>query len=394
MALLAALPAQGADVEPEHLEFYGNLEVEGTGFFDAPQFSQQVRDDASVAGTVTVLAEWLDGDLRFRLTPFARLDSADDKRTHADLREAKIDYTPGRWSFTIGADKVFWGKTEVVHLVNIINQTDLVESRVDLEYLGQPLVKAAYLSDIGEFSAFAMPYFRERTFPGAAGRLRFSTPVDTDEPIYETDAEEWTPSFAVRYSGVIGDVDLGLSAFHGLSRDPSFVFDGPRLLPVYSPINQGGLDVQYTSGATLWKFESIYRTGQRNLSGVLENYFAATGGLEHTLYGIFGSDADLGLIGEYAYDQRGEQALNAFDNDIILGTRLTLNDTQNTAMLFTSAFDADDGAVGLRFEADRRIGENFKVAIEAQAFLNTDGNPVQRDFAKDSYIRTKLLWFF
>ncbi|MEM8843291.1 MAG: hypothetical protein AAGD47_16125, partial [Pseudomonadota bacterium] len=255
-------------------------------------------------------------------------------------------------------------------------------------------VKAAYLTEIGEFSAFAMPYFRERTFPGRAGRLRFAIPVDTSNPVYETDAEQWTPAFAVRYSGVIGNVDLGLSAFEGLSRDPSFRQSGQILLPVYSRIVQGGIDAQYTADATLWKLESIYRTGQRNLSGVKEDYFATTGGLEHTFFGLFDSDADLGLIGEYAYDARGEQALTPFENDLILGTRLSLNDAQDTELLFTSAVDTDDGALGLRFEAERRLSDDFRIEIEAQAFLNTDSNSFEGSFADDSYVRTKLRWFF
>ncbi|MEM1276366.1 MAG: hypothetical protein AAGH74_07560 [Pseudomonadota bacterium] len=384
----------GAELTPEYWEFTGEIALEGTGFFEDPQFLGQDRDAASISGEATFLAEWLDGDLIFRLTPFARLDSADDRRTHGDIREFKFDYVVDDWSFTLGADTVFWGKTEVVHLVDIVNQTDAVEDIDDEDRLGQPMFRIGYLSDFGEISGFVLPFFRERTFPGVSGRLRFNPPVNTASPIFETGAEEWTTSYALRYSAAFGDLDLGLSAFHGLSRDPSFRARGGALLPVYSQITQGGIDLQYTTDATLWKFESIFREGQRNAVDQTDNFWAATGGFEHTFFGVFESNTDIGLIGEYAYDDRGDDALSIFQNDAIAGARLTLNDPQDTALLLTSSVDVEDGAVSLRLEAERRIGDDFKIEIEAVGFVNQDKSSFAGSFADDSFVRAKLRWFF
>ena len=387
---------QAQDMAPESIEWFGEVELEGTGFFRDPQFVGQDRDSASIAGQFTVLAEWMGGDVSFRLTPFGRLDSADDRRSHWDIREAKLDAIRGDWSFTVGADTFFWGKTEVVHLVDIINQTDQVEDLDDEDRLGQPLLRVAYLTDIGEVAAFYMPYFRERTFPGVSGRLRSNPPVNTARPAYDTGAEEWTPSFALRYTGVFGDVDLGLSVFHGLGRDPAFFFDAATgdVRPFYERINQAGIDVQYTSEATLWKGEGIFRKGQKNNRFEDENFVALTGGFEHTLFGILDTNADLGLIGEYAWDSRGDKALTSFQNDLILGTRLTLNDEADTAVLLTGAVDVTDGSVGLRLEADRRIAESWTLAIESLGFLGLDRRSPGGAFADDSFVRLKLTHFF
>ncbi len=392
---LTATPAfAGEQWQPEYTEVFGEVEFEGTGFFEAPQFAGQSRDDVSLAGKVTFLAEWADGDIAFRFTPFARLDAQDDRRTHWDIRELKLDVTQGDWSFTIGADTLFWGKTEVVHLVDIINQTDAVEDIDDEDRLGQPMLKVARITEIGEFSAFLLPYFRERPFPGTDGRLRFGLPVATSRPFYDTDAEEWTPSFALRYSGVIGNVDLGLSAFHGLGRDPAFFFNGARLRPFYERITQTGIDVQYTSGATLWKAEGIYRWGQKNTSFTEEDFGALTGGLEHTLFGVMETSADLGLIVEYAWDSRGDDALNAFQNDLILGTRLALNDPEDTSLLVTGVIDTTDGGIALRLEAERRISEQWKAQIESVGFVNQDKSGPSGASADDSFVRLKLTYFF
>jgi len=351
-AVLAAHNCAHAEEDPTvpTVELFGELEFEGTGYLSDPQFAGQRRDNLSVALQTTLLAEWLDGDLAFRLTPFGRLDLADDRRTHFDLREAKFDLALDDWSFTIGADTVFWGKTEAVHLVDIINQTDGVENLDGEDKLGQPMLRVSYLADFGEISAFYLPYFREQTFPGVDGRQRFNPPVSRTA-LYDTGAEEWTPSFALRYDGVFGDVDLGLSAFHGLTRDPAFAIIGGTVFPFYEEITQFGVDVQYTSGETLWKGEGIYRLGQRNAVFQEEDFVALTGGLEHTLYGIYESNADLGLIAEYAWDSRGDAALTNFQNDLILGARLALNDEADTSVLFTGAVDVEDGSVGLRLEA-------------------------------------------
>ena len=391
IAGLLALTVVALAEEPE-IEIFGEVEFEGTVFARDPQFAVQDRDDASVAGRMTFQAQWWGGDLTFRLSPFARLDLADDKRTHFDVREAKFDLVVDKWSFTAGLDTFFWGKTEAVHLVDIINQTDAVEDLDDEDRLGQPLVKVAYLTEMGEVSLFYLPYFRERTFAGPDGRLRLN-PVVRGPAIYDTGAEEWTPSFAARFAGVFDDVDFGISAFHGIGRDPAFFFDGADLRPFYERITQVGVDAQYTSDATLWKAEGIYRWGQRNAVFAEEDFVALTGGLEHTLYSVF-DNADLGLIAEYAWDSRGENALTVFENDLILGARLAMNDEADTSVLLTGAIDMDDGAVGLRLEAERRIAESWKLGIEGQAFLNATRTGPDGSFADDHFIRVKLTWFF
>lgn len=391
-AALAATPALAA--EPEYQELFGELELEGTGFLEDARFPDQRRHGASIAGTATLLLEWADGDVAFRFTPFGRIDSADERRTHFDIRELKVDWLTGPWSFTVGADTVFWGKTEAVHLVDVINQTDQVEDLDDEDRLGQPMVRASYLADVGEFTGFLMPYFRERTFAGKGGRLRSEPAAATGSPVYDTDLEEWTPAAAGRFAGVFGEFDLGLSAFYGLGRDPAFFFDGRELRPFYELVGQVGFDGQYTSGATLWKAEAIGRFGQKNRNFQEEDFAAATGGLEHTLFGVADSNADLGLILEYAIDSRLDDASTVFQNDIILGVRLALNDEQDTDFLLTSAIDIESAETAFRMEANRRLGEDFSLGLEGQAFVNTDRDGLADTLRDDSFLRVKLTYHF
>lgn len=404
--MLSAAPGVSAEERessllPEHHELYGYVEVEGTLFPQEPAYPNQKHNGASIAIKPTFLAEWLDGSLAFTLTPFARLDAADDKRTHADLREAKLDYRQGDWSFTAGADFVFWGKTEAVHLVDLINSADAVES-LDLEdKLGQPMLRVARFTEIGQFSAYWLPYFRRPTFAGEQGRLRPGLPVDPGAARYQVNGGEWAQSAALRWTHAIGDFDLGASAFYGVSRDAAlepyrFTPGGQptRLRPVFDDIVQLGFDGQYTTGPTLWKLETIARFNQLDRNVRNTDYVAATGGLEYTFFGIAETNADLGVVLEGAYDSRGNDALTSFEEDAIYGLRLALNDTADTSLLLLGATDVVSGGTSIRLEAERRIGNGWKMEIEGQAFLNPQSADIESGLKSDSFVRLKLSYFW
>jgi len=84
--------------------------------------------------------EWDDGDQQLRFLPFFRVDQTDDQRTHFDIRELIWMMRGNTWEIAAGVGRVFWGVTESQHLVDIINQTDLVENPDGEDKLGQPMV--------------------------------------------------------------------------------------------------------------------------------------------------------------------------------------------------------------------------------------------------------------
>ena len=415
-AAFAAAPALAGDemLGADFADVTGEASVEAILFPEDPLYPGQKDQSLSFAVEPTGSLEWQgveglgDADITATVRPFIRIDTQDDERTHFDLREAKLDIRFGDTDVTIGNDIVFWGKTEIDQIVDIVNQVDAVEGTDGEDKLGQPMLAVRRIVEFGEFSGqasgFYFPYFRERTFLGEESRLRSGIVVDGDDARYETSAEEWTPGFAARLAGFYGDIDAGVHVFHGLSRDPAFEVSetaltpaGPvptELRPVYGRITQVGLDGQYTAGATLWKAEAIGRFNQRNLDFEKEDYAAAIAGVEHTLYGIAESNADLGLIAEYAYDSRGDRALTPFDNDVVVGARLALNDAQDSSALLTAAVDTETAETVLRLEAERRLGDSFKLGIVGQAFLNTDDDSLF-DFLRDDHsLRITLSTFW
>lgn len=383
--LVVSLPAQS-------VSWRGNVTVQERLFFQDPADPRQHGNNFSVAAQPEMYHEWADGQQSVSFIPFARLDQGDDERTHADIRELSWSYVAREYEWTVGISKVYWGVTESQHLVDIINQTDLVEDIDQEEKLGQPMAKLSLIRDWGTVDLFVLPGFRERTFAGVKGRPRVIPRVEKDLTSYESSQEGRHVDLAARWSHAIGDMDIGLSWFHGTSRTPILnpaQYNGEIVLaPFYQIIDQAGLDVQLTRGSWLWKLEAI------NLDGNYVKYKRATGGFEYTFYGIANSAADLGLVVEYLYDSRGELATTPFEDDFLTGLRLTLNDEQSTDALLGVIKDTHDDSYLISLEANRRIGDSWKLSIQASKFLADGLDQSLKSFAEDDFLQLELGYYF
>ncbi|MHC4329768.1 MAG: hypothetical protein ACYSWW_16765 [Planctomycetota bacterium] len=392
ITLFAALCLLAEPVAGLAHELSGYVSAESRFFFSNPASSEQERDNGSFAFQAEYYHEWEDGSA-FLFVPFGRLDSADSERTHFDIRELNYLWPTDDWELRLGLGKVFWGVTEFVHLVDIVNQTDLVENIDEEEKLGQPMVHVSAPRDWGIVDLFLLPYFRERTFPGRRGRLRSALVVDADHAVYESDSEEHHVDFAARYSNTVGDWDFGVYHFVGTGREPTLLPGIDKkgravLIPLYEQINQTGLDLQMVAGQWLWKLESLYRTGQG------EGFFASVGGAEYTLVGIAETDMDLGLIGEYAYDERGDDATTVYENDAMLGLRLAVNDADGTELLAGLIQDLDSRARALSIEASRRFGSNWKLSLQAWGFLDSPIDDLLFNVRDDDFLQVELAYYF
>lgn len=373
-------------------ELSGYVAVEGRGFFNDSLYPGQKRDNASFSLQPEYYHEWKSGS-SFTFVPFARVDSADSERTHFDIRELNYLYLRDSWELRVGVGKVFWGTTEFVHLVDIINQTDLVESIDGEEKLGQPMIHLSVPRDWGVVDLFILPYFREQTYTGKKGRLRSAVLVDTDQTKYENADKEWHTDFAARYSHTIGDWDFGIYHFSGTGRKPTLLsgFDSngnPVFIPYYEQINQTGLDLQLVAGEWLWKLEALYRAGQG------DSFFASVAGFEYTLVGIAETRMDLGIIGEWAYDDRGDGATTAFQNDAMFGLRLTVNDAASSELLAGVSYDMNSSAHGISVEASRRLGNNWKATIEARGFFDLPEDDIFYGLRDDAFLLLELAYYY
>lgn len=388
---LAALAPIAAMAGPWELS--GFVSGEARLFMHDAQYPRQHEANASFAIQPELYVEWDDGDQSFLLVPFARWDQGDDRRTHLDLHELTYIKAAMNWELRVGVRKLFWGVAESNHLVDIINQTDLVENIDTEDKLGQPMINFALIQDWGTLDLFALTGFRERTFPGVKGRFRPAVRVDTSSATYDSAAENSHIDWALRYSHAIGDFDVGLYHFWGTSREPRFRRKVTRsgemvLAPHYDLIHQTGTDVQATKGNWLFKLEALRRSGQG------DTYVATVGGFEYTFVGIFDTVLDLGVLSEYHYDDRGEDAQSPFNNDVFAGSRLAFNDAQNTAVLAGISSDLDGRSKFFNVEASRRLGNRWKIEAELRLFWDVEGSDPFFGIRRDDYLQIELARYF
>ena len=388
-SLMLGTPAFAADMS----QISGSVDLEHRSFFSDPIDSRQHNNTSSIAATLEFYRSWNDQNNSLTITPFARFDQHDKERSHIDLRELNWLHVGEGWQLRTGISKVFWGSTESLHLVDIINQTDTLEGTDGEDKLGQPMVHFSYLLDQGEVSLFWLPYFRERAFAGVQGRPRavLALPIDPDNPQYSSSNEENHQDVAIRLSYSLDSIDIALSHFSGTSREPKLTLNSTAtaLIPKYELINQSGLELTSALGDWLWKLEAIHNSGLDPSS-----YNAVVAGFEYTFIGLFDSNLDLGVLTEYLYDDRNLLASNPFQDDLFLGLRLTLNDFQSTELLLGMIYDRDNHARMGFIEASRRLGNQFKGTLEARLFDKIAPSDPLYSLREDSFIQLNLEYFF
>lgn len=392
-------------------EYSGAIEIENRYFFEVGQYSEQ-KDQQQWSIALHPEFSWQSenshaGQWQAHVELFYREDSLDDERSHGDIRQAYIRWQQGDIAVLAGVNRVFWGVTESRHLVDIVNQSDNLEDLDSETKLGQPMMQLTYLSDFGEISTFILPYFRERQFSSNSGRFRPELIINNNDSLFINDADKDAIDIALRYSHYIGDWDIGLSYFLGNSRDPGFILEAQpatsntpssnsaTLIPVYSDIQQWGVDLQYTVDAWLWKFESIYVNDHSTIEGQKENYLAAVAGFEYTLYQLFDTSADLGLLMEYNYDNRSEVApATAFNDDWFLAFRLGMNDSQDTALLAGAYYDPDTGEKFYNIEGETRIGESITAELRLRIIEDTIATDFFHSISQDDYFQFNVKYHF
>jgi hypothetical protein len=398
--LLPALSAQAG-------EWRGRIAGELLGFIEDPASPAQYNTYGSLAVEPEYFNQWHGRDDLFTFKPYLLVDAHDSKRTHGDIREFSWIHAARDWETNIGISKVYWGVTEAEHLVDVINQSDLVVDEDGEDKLGQPMAKLSLIRDWGVVDLFVLPGFRTRTFPGVRGRPRFEIPI-SDDPLYESGKKDRHTDFAVRYSDSIGPVDIGLAHFTGTSREPRFVVlpaamtpQGPtEITPYYEIVQQTSLDLQAITGGWLWKLEAMLRTGQGKTIRALD------GGYEYTFVGVHDSRIDVGLITEYLYDSRGDTidtaaaaagrpfSISPFQNDLVVGTRITLNDVAGSELLASVIIDLDGGGQSYNVEASRRFGDAWKLSLEARGVQRVPPANVLYSFSDDTRVRLELARYF
>lgn len=395
--LVAGLLSQLACAAPSAANnaWQDNLSTDYSLTFQQRYFTQQGAQQQAKAHTALAFsAEWAwqsnDRAQQWVLQPFLRWDQRDTERNLTDLRQAYWQYAGAGFDIKAGIDIVFWGVTESQHLVDVINQTDQVASVDGEAKLGQPMLNWNLYGEGGTFSVYFLPYFRERTLAGVDGRLRPPLTVDSKNPLYESTQQQRNLDVALRWSRQFGAADIALSYFNGNNREPLLQLTADsQLQPLYIHMQQLGLETQLISGSWIWKLESIYRKTR------LDDFTAATAGVEYTQVGLFNTEWDLGWIAEYQYDSRGKHAALPGQNDVFIGGRFVANDAAGTELLLGIAQDLDSfSSQSGKLEASMRLNNSLRLQLDAWFFRSQHSEDPLYYIRRDDFFQLSLDYYF
>ena len=100
------------------------------------------------------------------------------------------------------------------------------------------------------------------------------------------------------------------------------------------------------------------------------------------------------MLVEYLYDERDELAISGLANDLFLGARFAFNDVNSTEILGGVIYDLDYKSGLFSVETSRRIGDSWKVEVEARIFDNLQEEEFLYFFRDDSFAQFGLSKFF
>ena len=345
--------------------YRGNLTLQQQHFTANDQFNLDAAQNSSMSGFVELTRELGSPSHTLTIAPFFRIDQQDENRSHVDFREFIYRYFGDEWELQAGLGQVFWGVVESRNIVNVLNQTDQLEGPTSTEKLGQPMLSLSRLLPEGSLELFLLPASREREFPGEATRPRLSDNRISSTATFESGAEDQHLDFALRWDHSLSDWDIGFSYFQGTARNPSFRNnpESDLLTPFYPQISQIGFDAQGIYDDWLLKLEMVRINGK-----LIQRHHKLVAGAEYSFYSIADTDFDINVLAEYAYDGLGEADIEMFQNELIAGLRLLWNDPQSTELLLVAAVDLDDNSQFYNAEFSRRLGNSFRLNIEAATY--------------------------
>jgi len=368
-------------------EISGNIQGDYRYFEEDGLYPGQETEYFSSIFNPEIYVEWDNSNQLIQFEGFARLNQYDIEQTHWDIRELYYQNIIANWELSVGKKQIYWGFTESNHLVNIINQDDLLEGNGVANKLGQSMIHVSNYSEMGTFDVMLMRGFNPIQFPGSKGRLRPPFDVDYANTTYESEDGVDNTDFAIRWSHNINSIDLGVSHFNGTSRTPLITStDGVSFAPHYELIDQTGLELQASLGSMLWKLEAIQRKSDR------KTIRAYTLGGEYTL--VTQSGYDIGILAEYNYDDRGAESITGLNDDVFVGLRIALNDEQSTSFLGGMNKDNENGTISYFAEADRRLGNSWKIKVKAFGFKDVAENEFLYLLRKDGFVELSLVKYF
>lgn len=338
------------------------------GFKGEVKASQQ-RDEQSFSGRI-----------------FVNWDTEDNQRRYIDVREASFYYQHEKLRFGLGVDTFFWGVAESINLVNVLNQSDVMESIDGKVKLGQPFLSLNQRYDDGDFSVYFLPIFREQNFPL---RPNYGLPI-AEQPLYEDGRRRG--GIAMRRLFYFDQGEFALSYFAGTRRSPLLVqsqLNPQELTPYYVQTQNAMLDGVYLFENFTLKLE--LKVGDEQNS----NFTAFNFGVEYPIYDLFEGIEEITLISEFLFDDRDAQGENHGQNDLFIGTKFDFGHSYSSRVRVLYSYDFDFKSQYAEVNYEYRINDYFRLKSKFIKVLSAPVEDTRLYALKDEqYLKLDLHYAF
>ncbi len=206
-------------------------------------------------------------------------DSTDDKKLvydEIDLREAYVTANYGPLEIKAGQMTLNWGRTDEINPIDVVNPEDITEFyTIEKMERKMPILLLNCLLYLGDFTlqAALIPFFEptvlpdrgpwaqkmliefKNNFPDIYNSLDF----DDREGAGKRDIEN--AETAVRLTGLLGSLDIGLVFFYGYNDQPAIKIDFPNQMyeVIYKKFHGYGIDFAYSIEGYGFRGEFFYR---------------------------------------------------------------------------------------------------------------------------------------
>ena len=338
-----------------------NIDIAATSryYFESTQTPKINIDDLAYGARGELQVSHRFGVVKFDAKLFANWDSADDHRRYTDIRQAKLSGRWGNFSAAAGMDTFFWGVSESINLVNVINQSDIRESLDNKVKQGQTFASLSYRLDAGEVGLYFLPAFSAREFPL---RPAYGLPISDVERYEDNDKNG---GIAARGLFYVDEFEFALGYFSGTRRDPLLLRhpQASELTPFYIQTENLLFDAVYLSDSLTYKWE--FKTGRELGSG----FVASNIGLEYPVYAVEEILQEWVVIAEYVFDDRGDRAESHGDNDLFIGTKFEF--AENAAQLrLLYSYDMDNASQYAEASCQYRLNDFLRIKAKVMGVLS------------------------
>ena len=296
------------------------------------------------------------------------------ERTFARVDELYIKYDLDDSTLQAGKSIKFWGALELRNIVDVFNPNELRDDLFKTNRLGVWNASYSYYTDSGELSLIVKVAEPDQKMAGFPYVYYVFPKVVTYNDDLRTSKNEHRPSVYLMYNGTT-DTEYAIDyAFIYESGYDSQRYFSLRLNQPSTYVQNAYLVDKFMTyntlvvGATLLKLEALYVIVPDEEP--ISDYSHIALGVEHSL-DDFDEGTTLSLISEYykyrTYEDGKYTDLQLFESmqdDIFLGMRYALNNTDDTEIVGGVIHDLEYDEQIYYAELGSRIGDSFKVEID------------------------------